>query len=233
MAAGRIHYGLMLIFLIAGFRQIPAAVTVDLTVPGDTTLTVTIRLAEMSPSDRKIVLEKASRYLAVPFPGRDRLLTVEPPEENPPQKIVFHLNLRQAPAYLNFIDYDYRKSFFKEKYYLKLIMNPAVFQSRIFKEIGFSDRDKSSLIHYFSGDPDFFMTVALPGKCRETNLRPSPAGYYYRLSPQDFQNKTAVLFIRSSRFIPQVSITIYAILLTLILALLFPLFRHHGPAKKH
>ncbi len=135
-------------------------------------------------------------------------------------------NIQDFQDTLNFLDFKYKKSFFKEKYYMKIILNPALLESKFFKVLDDEGVEFSRFDQLLSGYQFLYLHVFFPGRCVATNMNHDGSGYTYRISLQEFNSRGGMVYFQSSHFISLVSITILGVLLLcfLFVALTIPSF---------
>jgi len=135
------------------------------------------------------------------------------------------LNLQQIQNSFNFIDYHRAKSFFKEKYYFKMLLNARMFDSELFTPL----KNKKHFLEQFNRllgpDPIFEFQIEFPGRCTTTNMNRENNHLVFRTDYRTINSRGTLLTFESSRFIPSVSITMIALLFLLILILGRYIFR--------
>lgn len=117
---------------------------------------------------------------------------------------------------LNFLDFKRRRSFFREKYYLKVIVNREIMNSIFFQKI---DERLHGLIDwpgFLKGDSQLNLIVRGPGRCLKTNMDEKNDYYLRQIYLSDFAAGTRFIMFESIRFFQQIYLSIFAILLILV-----------------
>lgn len=117
---------------------------------------------------------------------------------------------------LNFIDFRYTRSFYKEKYSLKLLLNSRIFQSRFFECLKSEDLDENSLNRIFENEKALRVFCTFPGRCTQTNMEKVDGEYTYDMNLREFNKAGGVIIFRSSQFFSEIYWAVFGILIILI-----------------
>ena len=120
---------------------------------------------------------------------------------------------------LNFIDYHRSKSFFKEKYYFKLLLNSGMLESDLFIPLKKSRELAKKFDMIFNPNTIVDFQIKFPGKCTFTNMRKINGVYIFQVNYRDIKSRGTLIAFESVRFIPSVSLTVLIILFFLIFLL--------------
>jgi len=120
---------------------------------------------------------------------------------------------------LNFIDYHRSKSFFKEKYYFKLLLNSGMLESDLFIPLKKSKKLAEEFDQLFNKNTIIDFQIKFPGKCTSTNTRKINGVYIFQVNYWDIKSRGTLIAFESVRFIPSVSLTVLIILFFLIFLL--------------
>jgi hypothetical protein len=133
-------------------------------------------------------------------------------------------NVMTCGEELNFIDYRYSKSFIKEKYYLKILLNSQILDSRIFGifEVDTIDFDLLYKEFYWYDEIDIYFK--LPGNFVESNLEYTEDSYIDKLTLSEIKKNGRMISIHTARFLPGTYISIYFILVILIFLFIKSIF---------
>ncbi len=117
---------------------------------------------------------------------------------------------------LNFIDFRYTRSFYKEKYSLKLLLNSRIFQSRFFESLKSKDLDENLLNQIFENEKALRFFCTFPGSCTQTNMQKVDGKYTYDMNLREFNKAGGVIIFRSSQFFSEIYWAVFGILIILI-----------------
>ncbi len=118
---------------------------------------------------------------------------------------------------LNCIDFSATKSFFKEKYYLKLLLNSKIFHSNFFYLLKQQGIGQKLLDRLVKKDDILKININFPGSYRQTYLKSDNDLYIYQSNFHHLARSGDVIELNSSRFLPEVYITVFSALAGLIL----------------
>lgn len=218
---------LFLILLFVVFHSSSRAMTIEISVKGDQSAEIYLWLEKTAGDDEKNALVVLGNSIRLAFPDHISVehIVYHPVYVNEGLEISVS-NLNDIQQKLNFLDYHYSSSFFKQKYYLKLLLNPQMFQSVFFEEITQNGFDKSKWQHLKQPETILEFLLRFPGICSATNLEKNSGGYRYQITRADFMQCGGVIYFESYRFIPRVYLTIFLILLVLTVVLLKSVRKH-------
>ncbi|MEJ2536966.1 MAG: hypothetical protein P8048_07930 [Calditrichia bacterium] len=128
-------------------------------------------------------------------------------------------NLQLIQKTVNFIDYHRTKSFFKEKYYFKMLLNTRMFDSELFSSLKSNQTFIDNFNRLFGPHPVFEFRIKFPGRCISTNMLQENNHFFFKTDYQTITTHGTLLTFESSRFIPSVSITMITVLFLLIFIL--------------
>ncbi|HFE63844.1 MAG TPA: hypothetical protein ENK14_05435 [Caldithrix sp.] len=195
--------------------------TIEILVKSDRSAEIYLWLEKTAGEDEKNALIVLGNSIRLAFPDRISVehIAHHPVYVNEGLKMNID-NLNEIQQKLNFLDFRYSSSFFKQKYYLKLLLNQQMFQSAFFEEIAQNGFDKSKWQHLKPPEAVLEFVVKFPGICSATNLERTAGGYDFKISHADFMQYGGVIYFESYRFIPRVYITVFLIVVVLTVMLL-------------
>lgn len=124
-------------------------------------------------------------------------------------------DIRWLQRNLNCLDYRISASFFKEKYYFKLLLNSDIIESAVFRSVLNDDVETEHFIPLFLDIEALQIICHFPGRCLSTNMRKLDGSYFYHSPYSRIMSRGDMVMFESERFIPKVALTILLILLGL------------------
>ncbi|MEJ2049834.1 MAG: hypothetical protein P8Y60_08350 [Calditrichota bacterium] len=128
-------------------------------------------------------------------------------------------DVRLLQKVINFVDYHRSKSFFKEKYYFKLLLNSGMLESDLFIPLNKSRELAKEFDMIFNSNTIVDFEIKFPGKCTFTNMKKINGDYIFQVNYRDIKSRGTLITFESVRFIPSVSLTVLIILFFLIFLL--------------
>jgi hypothetical protein len=120
---------------------------------------------------------------------------------------------------LNFLDLNKSRSFFNEKYYIKLVLNKEILKSPFFLKLENENSVLLDWITFFNSDSQINLKIKCPGRCIKTTMNKINNSYLQQFNKTDFSLGNIYLTYESIRFFPHVYLTIFAILITLVMVI--------------
>ncbi len=131
---------------------------------------------------------------------------------------------------LNFFDYSYSRSFYREKYNLRLTLNARLFQSDFFRQLAARGFSFERFRPLFAKENLVFL-ISLPGHCQRTNLERYNHSYYVTLPESLFRQEGKLVYIETAHFFPEIYLTVLLGMAIAVALLLFSLLGNATPAK--
>ncbi len=159
------------------------------------------------------------------------ILTSDNPAE-PPRLVLRITNIALLQDTLNFFDYSYSRSFYQEKYNLRLILNARLFQSGLFRQLagqGFSFRRFRPLF----GKENLVFLISLPGHCQETNLERYNDSYYISVPQSLFLAEGKIVYLETAHFFPEIYGTVLLGMLLAVFILVRSLWKKSNLSKNN
>lgn len=212
----------MISLMLAGNYSL-VALSIDLELKKDHSLTIVIWAESQSA---KIDLKKLQSVINDGFVNSSISSTIIKSPEYIEEGLKIRIrNILSFQDTLNFIDYQYSRSFFKEKYYFRLLLNSRIFQSEFFNILNHR-KVLEDLLFRLAKD-HFFLDIRLkaPGRCVFTNMTTVGDNYIFKTGYQDFRSLGEIIIFQSSRFIPSIYLTIFFLLFLLVFILFMYIIR--------
>jgi hypothetical protein len=128
-------------------------------------------------------------------------------------------DVRLLQKVLNFIDYHRSKSFFKEKYYFRILLNSGMLESDLFIPLKKSKKLAEKFDLMFTKNTIIDFQIKFPGKCTFTNMSKINGDYIFQVNYRDIKSRGTLITFESVRFIPSVYLAVLIILFFLIFLL--------------
>ena len=214
---------LLTIVMVAGWINILLAATLKIDVRRDLSLKLTLQLEYPANNRQKENIRLLSRTINRVFPDRifARMLFREKGDLY--DGIILTVqDINVLMDTTNFVDFSFSRSFYKEKYYLKLLFNPGMFYSQFFTLLN-QDNVNAGVFESILDRGNYLnILIRLPGKCTRTNMEKLENGYYFKKIYRVRENYHQQYILMSSyRFLPEV----YFTLILIIIVLLFGIFK--------
>ncbi len=193
------------------------AIPVDITLNADNSMNIVIQ-AENNSSES--FFNELRATLSEAFSERgDQLQIGEVVDQKIPALHIRITNIHLIQNSLNFIDYHRAKSFFKEKYYFKMLLNARMFDSKLFSSLKNNQAFTANFNQFFGPDPVFMFQIEFPGRCISSNMKQENNHFFFNADYQTIISRGMLITFESARFIPSVSITMITLLFLLIFIL--------------
>ncbi len=192
------------------------AVTVEIDLRPDHSAKLSFLLAAVANPQQQMLLQNLGREINANFAVTMTASVISGETGHSNSGLQIYLNdVRHLRSICNFVDYHFSKSFFKQKYYMKLLFNEQMFRSKFFQTLrdsGDSQPDYSSL---FGGENLLFVCMTFPGRCLNTNMKEDDHGFYYEMSYETILKHGDAVIFDSYRFTPETYLTVLLILAVL------------------
>lgn len=212
----KLAYFFFLILICGNFLSLNA-IPVDITLNPDNSMNIVI-LGENTGSE--IFLDELRTTFTKAISQQEGHLQIL--KDMDPKIPALHfkiINLQLIQKTLNFIDYHRAKSFFKEKYYFKMLLNPRMFDSELFLSLKDNQILNDNFYRLGGSDPVFEFRIKFPGRCISTNMVQENNHFFFKADYQTIITRGTLITFESSRFIPSVSVTMITVLFLLIFIL--------------
>jgi len=204
------------IILISSGVCISFASTLEIDVHRDLSVRLLLRLDYPANNSQKEKIRLVSRTINRCFPGRISARVISREAGNLYDGIILDVqDVNILMDTTNFVDFSSSRSFFKEKYYLKLLFNTGVFDSQFFTILKRENINVGIFKNILDRGNYLDIRVRLPGKCVETNMT-EEGGYYYRIYWNGENHLQQYILLTSYRFFPEVYLTILLLILILV-----------------
>ncbi|GAB4379829.1 MAG: hypothetical protein Kow0042_29570 [Calditrichia bacterium] len=208
------------------------AITLEIELQSDQSAFIYLWLDSPATTQQKQLIGNLSQILNRNYPGNIRAELLSDYDTTPGDGMriqVKDFSFLHDP--LNCIDFRFDRSFFKHKYYLKILLNPQIFQSKIFSLMADEGMEIGSFQCLLLPHGQLEIWLQFPGECVETNMKLREKEYYYIITYEAFQKYGGNLLYRSARFIPRVYLTVF-FLIIILLAIATRIWRKGGYRQK-
>ncbi len=217
-----------LVFLVYVTVCVSFASTLEIDVHRDRSVQLLLRLDHPANGGQKEKIRLVSHTINRCFPGRISTRVISREEGNLYDGIL--MNVRDVDILMdttNFVDFSYRRSFYKEKYYLKLLFNRGVFDSRFFTILKQENINPAVFKNILDRGEYLNVRVRLPGRCTETNMTEKNGEYYYTVYWDGKRSSGQYLLLTSYRFFPEIYLTVLLIILILAVWVAMTIYRKY------
>ncbi len=215
------HQKLLLVFavacLLAVFVESGRSMVVELDVRGDRSAQLKIWLPANARTVMRQKLVKMKTAIERAFPGKVKADTLfRDARIMNPALLLSVKDLKILQDSLNCIDFYSSQSFFKRKYYLKLLLNPKLLQSSFFVRLEQEGIDLHFLSELTANDPDMTLMIRMPGKSYRSDVEHTEGYHVVYTSIPNLQRQGRAVTLQSAAFIPSAYVSVFILLLLMV-----------------